>query len=274
MHSLIDIVRLSKQYVNGGRPDFEVEEWIAFCLKLKRFDLYIQYDRPLEKSELFLIREGLKSLKFGTPLAYITHTVHFWKSDFYCNSDVLIPRPETELLVEHALRLIRECKYSSVADVCTGSGCIGLSLKREMPLLRVCLCDLSFAALEIARKNALSDDVVLRQGDLLEPLLLGEVDLVVANPPYLSIDEWNRMDASVRNFEPSVALVGGVSGVEPYERLVLQAVDKRVKALVVEIGDTQKDQVLSIFKKGGAASVDCFKDFLGKDRVITAHFFD
>lgn len=272
MRSLLEVVRLSKQYVNGARPDFEVEEWIASTLQLKRFDLYVQYDRPMEESELSSIKEGLRSLKSGMPLAYLLKKVYFWKSDFFVSPDVLIPRPETELLVEHSLRLIRTHGVTSVADICTGSGCIGLSIKKEIPSLTVCLVDIVPEALDVARKNATDCTVKLLRGDLLAPLSYGEAELVVCNPPYLSKSEYDVLDPSVRDFEPREAFIGGSSGLEMYERLVSESVQKGVRFLVLEIGATQNEAVTALCLKSGAINVELYCDLSGKDRVVIAQF--
>lgn len=277
MYTLIEIVQRSKQYVKEGhgRPDFEVEEWIATCLHMKRFDLYLHHDRPMEQEELNRIKKGLPHLRKGEPLAYLLGRVSFWKDTFTLTPGVLIPRPETESIVERSLRLIRMNAFSSMADVCTGSGCIGLSVKGEMPSLKVILLDLYETPIRVARENAhrLQREVDIRQGNLLEPLCENEVDLVVANPPYLSRKEWETLDSSVRDFEPKEALIGGTHGTEFYETLIEQSVNKGVKVLVAEIGETQAHIVCDLFKQKGALFVEVFQDLFHRDRGIEAHFF-
>jgi release factor glutamine methyltransferase len=276
MYSLIEIVKRSKQYVREGkgRPDFEVEEWIASCLHMKRLDIFLNHDRLMEESELELIKKGLSPLRQGEPLAYLLNKAHFWNDSFYISKGVLIPRPETESIVERALKVIKEHSFSSMADVCTGTGCIGLSLKKEIPSLRVCLIDLHEIPFQVARKNALDKEleVDVRKGDLLEPLHYQEVELIVSNPPYLSLQEWKRMDSSVRQFEPKEALIGGIQGIEIYEKLIHQSLQKGAKAMIVEIGNSQAEAVSSLFKKAGATSILVFKDLFQQDRGIEAHF--
>lgn len=273
MRPLLEVLSLSKKYVNGSRPDFEVEEWIASVLNLKRFDLFVQYDRPLEEAELERIREGLRSLKAGLPLAYLTGRAYFWKREFVVTSDVLLPRPETELLVEHSLQMIRRYALSSIADVCTGSGCVGISIKREIPSLHMILSDISEKALEIARINSVHEDLEIRQGDLLAPYRQNEIELVVANPPYLSSNEYEQLDSSVRNFEPSIALLGGKSGLELYERLLLESKTKKVRFLILEIGASQKDRILQIAETVGVLSCEVYQDYSGKDRNAIVQFY-
>lgn len=272
MRTLIEVVQLSKSYVGQARPSVEVEEWIAHCLGMIRFDLYINHDIPVEERELKSIRSGLRLLREGRPLAYITGKAPFWKNEFFVNASVLIPRPETEILVEKAIEYCKSEKTTSVVDVCTGTGCVGISLKRELPALSVMLFDLSPCALEVARKNGEGLDLVYRQGDLLEPLASNEVDLVVANPPYLSVEEWEKADLSVRGYEPKQALVGGVRGDELYARLFGEAKQKKVRALFVEIGASQGEVVQQLAFQAGAREVRLFLDLSQKPRVVFVRF--
>lgn len=276
MYTLIEIVQRSKQYVRegNGRPDFEVEEWIATCLHMKRFDLYLHHDRPMEEEELIHIKKGLPLLRKGEPLAYLLGQVFFWKDTFAIERGVLIPRPETESIVERSIHIIRTHGFSSMADVCTGSGCIGLSVKREIPPLNVLLLDLYEAPLQVARENArrLQREVDIRKGSLLEPLRENEAEFIIANPPYLSRKEWEHLDPSVRDFEPKEALVGGPHGTEFYEKLIEQALEKGVRAMVVEIGETQGALLSALFKQKGAISVEVFRDLFHRERGIEAHF--
>ena len=275
MRSVMEVLQLSKKYVKEGaqgRPDFEVEEWVASCLHCKRFDLYIRHDCPVEEDELSCIKEGLRPLKQGLPLAYLLQSAPFWKDSFFVRREVLIPRPESELVVERACALVRTYGFSTLADICTGTGCIGLSIKREMPSLEVILSDLYEEPIECAKKNSvrLQLPVDIRQGDLLDTISTREVEVVVCNPPYLSLQEYDILDHSVRDFEPRVALLGGNSGVEMYERLVTQAVHRGVKAMIMEIGASQHKQVHEIFMRHKASSISSFRDLSGNWRVVEA----
>lgn len=274
--TLIEVVQRSKQYVRAGngRPDREVEEWVAFCLNMRRFDLYISHDQPMEERELQKIKEGLIALRRGEPLAYLIQEAPFWKDMFYVTKGVLIPRPETESIVERALEMIRAHSFSKVVDVCTGTGCIGLSIKREIPTLCMTLVDLYEEPLRVARKNASKLDLAVRfcRGNLLEPIAYQEAEFLIANPPYLSQEEWNTLSPSVRQFEPKEALLGGKTGIELYEQLIKQAVDKGVKAVLFEIAPSQGSAVSSLLQKAGAVSIDLFCDLFGRQRGICADF--
>jgi release factor glutamine methyltransferase len=273
MKTIGQIVRLSVEYVQkkGGRPRHEVEEWIARCLGLKRLDLYLQFDRPIEDRELDAIRAGIGRLCAGEPLAYIIGTAPFFGLEFEVSPDVLIPRPETETLVTVAKQfLASHDNPGTIVDVCTGSGCIGLTLKTLFPQWHVVLSDISEKALRVAQKNVqkMGLDVEILEGDLLTPFSGRTADLIVANPPYLSSAEWLSLDPSVASFEPKVAFVGGSSGIELYQELFAQVPAHLVsKGLcVVEIGALQGTAVLSLAQP--FSSPFLVQDLGGRDRVV------
>lgn len=273
MKTLGEILRLSVEHVykKGGRPRREVEEWIAHALGLKRLDLYLMFDRPLEETELVSIRQGIVRLAAGEPLAYILGLAPFYGRDFIVTPDVLIPRPETEVLVS-ATKDYLTCQSipGTLVDVCTGSGCIGLTLKALFPSWHVVLSDISEKALEVAKQNALRHqlDVEFVHGDLLKPFLGRVVQCVVCNPPYLSSSEWKDLDRSVAAFEPRVALEAGSTGIEKYCQLFseIRPLLASKGFLAVEIGATQGQAVLSLAQSLGTPSL--VKDLAGHDRVV------
>jgi release factor glutamine methyltransferase len=268
-----EIVRLSIDYVQKkrGRPRHEVEEWIAHTLGLQRLDLYLLFDRPVEDDELVAIRSGIVRLGAGEPLAYIIGVAHLYGLAFEVSPDVLIPRPETETLITVAKEfLASQEKPGTIVDVCTGSGCIGLTLKTLFPEWNVVLSDISEKALAIAQKNAqrLNLDVEIIHGNLLEPFSGRKAEVIVSNPPYLSSSEWRSLDPSVAAFEPKLALVAGSTGTELYQELFkmipLHLVSKGLCA--VEIGASQKQAVLRLAEP----FYDPFlvQDLAGRDRVV------
>ncbi len=294
MKTVGEIVRLSVDYVRKkqGRPRREVEEWIAHCLGLRRLDLYLMFDRPVEDAELAAIRSGMARLGAGEPLAYLMGTTFFYGLEFEVSPDVLIPRVDTEILVD----VVRSCIASreqpgTIFDVCTGSGCIGLALKTLFPRWHVVLSDSSEQALVIAKNNArrLGVDVELLHGDLLEPFSGRSAEIIVANPPYLSSAEWFALDRSVQSYEPRGALEAGPNGIELYQRL-FGDVPKYLCAnglCAVEIGASQGAEVLAMassFATGDPlvwegcvppaagvvphSKVRLYQDFAGRDRVV------
>ena len=210
------------------------------------------------------------------PLQHLTGHQAFWKHDFIVTPDVLIPRPETELLVETALELIRGRAAPLVVDVGTGSGCIALSLAAERPDARVHAIDLSPPALLVARGNAsrlhLGSRVAFHEGDLLEPVrpLTGTIDLVVSNPPYVSAEEWTALEPEVRDHDPRLALVPP-EGVRPlYDRLIESAagVLRPGGCVLVEIGADDGGRTAAALARAGFEGVETRRDLQGIARVV------
>jgi release factor glutamine methyltransferase len=191
--------------------------------------------------------------------------------EFEVSPDVLIPRPETETLITVAKAYLASHKeVGTIIDVCTGSGCIGLTLKTLFPEWHVVLTDISEKALSIARKNAqrLNLDVEILQGDLLEPLSGRKVECIVANPPYLSTSEWMGLEPSVKGYEPALALQAGAVGTELYQRLFTMLPDYCASRsfCAVEIGVAQGPAVLGLAKPFEAPFLT--QDLAGRDRVV------
>jgi release factor glutamine methyltransferase len=273
MKTIRDVVALSVEYVlsKGGRPRREVEEWIAHILGMRRLDVYLQFDRPLEDKELNAIRPGIGRLASGEPLAYVQGFSHFYDCEFIVTPAVLIPRPETELVVEAVKGVLSSRPRGTIVDVGTGSGCIGLTLKRLFPGWHVIVSDISEEALRVTRANAerLAVEVEVVQGDLLEPFIGKQLDCVVANPPYLSSREFVALDPSVAAFEPRQALEAGPLGTECYQRLFAQLENCLAPhgCGAVEIGSTQGEAVMAMARSVGDAAL--VKDFAGFDRIVT-----
>ena len=217
------------------------------------------------------------------PVAYITGTQEFWSLDFVVTPDVLIPRPDTERLVEVALlcaATIPAGKPLWIADLCTGSGAVAISLASELPSAQVCAMDISPAALAIARGNAEAHQVAARMqfftGDLFEALAPGAAvrfDLVVSNPPYVRRAEIVALAPEVSRWEPRVALDGGVDGLDFYRRIAAAAPDylSEQGVLALEIGADMAGKVSAICADTGRyRKIEIFQDYAGRDRVILA----
>lgn len=247
---------------------------MSYALKVKRIDLYLQFDRFVEESELVLMEEWVKLLSQGHPLEYIIGEIEFFGCRIQVDPRVLIPRQETEILVDLISRKLNALvvKQLQLCDLCTGSGCIGISLKKKFPELTVLLSDLSKEALAVARKNAQRNhvDVEMVQGDLLDSLVGKEMDVVVCNPPYVSTSEYFSLDASVRDFEPKMALIGGEQGIEFYERLEkgLPFLLRSGAQVFLEIGATQGGKVKKIFSQPHWNKRELICDWSGKERFF------
>lgn len=238
--------------------------WLT-CAILK---IGIEYaDRPLKIPYGWLLR--LKKMKqrveFGEPIAYVLSCKEFYGRDFYVDNNVLIPRMDTELVVEQALKRVGQ--NGKVLDLCCGSGAIGITIAAEKGA-RVTMADISPVALKIAKYNAkkYKTKVKMVQSDMFEHIA-GKYDLIVCNPPYIATDVIDTLDNSVKNFEPRLALDGGNDGLRFY-RIIADNVNKHLKnsgVLVMEIGYDQADSIRQIFD--GEFQVDVLKDYGGNDRI-------
>jgi release factor glutamine methyltransferase len=224
--------------------------WIVeHVLRLPVHHVLTKRDHVLSVTELMATR-GLLERRVGRePLQYILGTQEFCGLEFHVNPAVLIPRPETELLVEYVAQRTSAERQATIVDVCTGSGCIAVTIARLRPRAKVIATDLSNPSLAVARQNATRHEVCERitwlEGDLLRPLaekgLEGRIDVIVSNPPYIAEDDWATLQPEVRLFEPRGALVAGPQGTELHERLLREA-DRYLSpsgALIMEIGAGQ-----------------------------------
>ncbi|RPH71063.1 MAG: peptide chain release factor N(5)-glutamine methyltransferase [Myxococcaceae bacterium] len=254
-------------------PRLTAEVLLAHVLRTSRVRLYTDLDRPLEAAELAAYR-GLIALRAtGEPTHYLTGTREFYGRPFTVDARVLVPRPETELLVEAVLQAIPRDTDVRLLDLCTGSGCVGITLALERPRARVLATDLSPGAAEVARANAttlgVADRFEVRVGDLFAPVE-GEApfDAVVANPPYVPRGEFPTLPAEVRR-EPAQALDGGPDGLEVVRRIAAAAPRWLLPGglLALEIGDRQGPAVHSLLEAAGYASVHIERDLARHDRL-------
>jgi len=229
---------------------------VEHALHLSAHQMIAGHDRVLSHAELSIVRELIKRRVGREPLQYILGTQDFCGEEYEVNPSVLIPRPETELLVEYVAQRIPLERQATIVDVCTGSGCIAVTIARLRPRARVIATDLSKPSLEVARKNAARqvgcERISWLEGDLLGPLakqgLEGRIDVIVSNPPYIAEADWMLLQPEIRLFEPRGALVAGPQGTELHERL-LQEAGRYLSpggALIMEIGAGQARAVRQI----------------------------
>lgn len=270
MKTLSEVLQISTQFLQDrkiDRPKRLVEDLLAHILRCKRINIYMQFDRPIVESELIVLRESLKRLAKHEPLEYIIGELEFFGCLIKTDARALIPRPETEILVDMIAKRMQGQK--SLWDICTGSGCIGIALKKKFPDMAVALSDLSPEALSLAKENAEKNgvEIELCQGDLLAPFAGRTTDLIVCNPPYITPKEFLTLDSSVRDFEPKMALVGGT---DFYERLSLESPNylNPKGQLVLEIGFSQGKEIFEIFSSPIWVRRELIQDFSGKDRFF------
>ncbi len=256
----------------GSRsPRLDAELLLSYSLGFKsRVELYTNFDRPLTEEEVENYRKLIVRRAKGEPVAYITGRKEFFGFSFKVERGVLIPRPETELLVEVVYERIKDKEGLKIVDVGTGSGCIAISLckltKNKHEIIGV---DISEKALKVAKENAknLSCPVKFKKSDLLKGIN-EKVDVVVSNPPYISFDD-KRVDREVVKFEPAVALFAGKTGFEVIERLIKEAREKLKPGglIALEFGEGQGERVKELLEERGFKGVKIFKDLSGIDRV-------
>ena len=271
MHNVRKVIQLSSDYLEKrgiSNPRRQAEELLAALLKKKRIELYFDYDAPLEERELETFREWIKRRGEKEPIGYILGEVPFLNLKLKVSRKVLIPRQESEILAAYILKRLpgRELK---IWDLCTGSGCLGLSIKAARPESSVSLSDLSLEALEIARFNAAQNqlDVEIFQGDLLEPFSGKRTDVLICNPPYVESKAYETLEDEVRLYEPKLALVGGESF---YRRLHQELPDflNPGAQIFFEIGEKQKEALDRLFSEPHWKAKHFEPDWAGLDRFF------
>lgn len=276
--TLRKVVRWSEgDFAARGMPSarLDAELLCAHALGIDRVRLYMDLDRPLSATELAAVRELVQRRRKREPVAYILGRREFWGRRFEVGPSVLVPRPETESLIEHALTLLPNDREARVLDLCTGSGCIAITLALERAQVRVLASDLSSAALEVARRNTetlgASARVELRDGDLFGAVHADErFDVVTANPPYLSERDLSECAPDVREHEPRVALVAGPAGDELLARIAAGVSAHLVPGgyVLSEIGAGQGARARALFEAAGLEDVTLVPDLAGIERVV------
>jgi len=258
-----------------GSPRMNAEVLLMFVLGVNRAYLYAHPERELTPEEENRYDEALAQRATGMPSQYITGHQEFWGLDFVVSPAVLIPRPETEHLVETVLEVAREVPQPKIVDVGTGSGCVALALAHELKTADVYALDVSSEALEIAHANAarlqLDHRVRFLQSNVLSAVTdTHDFDFVVSNPPYVGYGEADKVQKSVRDFEPRVAVFAGEQGLDVIGPLVQQAhtVLKRRGWLALEIGYSMRDAVLNLLDQTTWNDVRVVPDLQGIPRVV------
>ncbi len=245
-----------------------------FVLGCDRAYLYAHPERDLSSEEDSHYDRALAERARGVPTQYITGHQEFWGMDFIVSPAVLIPRPETEHVIEAALALAASMDSPRIVDVGTGSGCIALALAKELPSAEIHATDISGEALEVARANAarhqLTSQIHFHRADLLHGLAHGAFDLVVSNPPYVGDTEEDKVQLEVRQFEPRQAVFAGPNGVEIIERLVPEALASLKPGgwVILEISETIAKEVRGLL--AGWEEVEITADLQGLPRVACA----
>ncbi len=258
----------------------DAELLLGEALGLDRIKLIVQAERPLAEDELTRYRSLIKRRRSFEPIAYILGRREFFALPLLVDRRVLIPRPDTEVLVETALNGTRERHlYGRLLDLCTGSGCVAIAFAKDRPTWRVTAVDLSPEAATVARENVRRAGVVhnvgVVEGDLFAPLAEGaKFELITANPPYIPSGDIAGLDADVRDFEPRLALDGGADGLEITRRLVAESTHYLTPGglLALEGGFDQAPAVSALLEANGFVEVTRTKDLAGIERVVSGRW--
>lgn len=256
-------------------PQLDAEVLLSRVLGRSRASLIAHEYEDVTESQEQMYRQWIRRRANGVPIAYIVGFKEWYGLQIEVSPAALIPRPETELLLEHAIILARQQEAMSVVDIGTGSGALAVGMALAVPRVRVVATDVSSAALEVARhnvrQNGVDGRVSLLLGDMLEPIDM-EPEVIIANLPYLSDDMWAEVGANVK-FEPEEALCAGPTGLEKYETLLQQIANRAWQpSMALEIDSDQSGSMKSLishFLPG--MSVDVRQDYAGLDRIVTVY---
>lgn len=267
-----------KQALNLARQNLDsIDAKVLLKFILKKDNTYIiaNANKEMSRDEENELQESIKKIKDGFPLQYITHNQEFMGINFEVNQNVLIPQPDTEILVENTIRLVLgneslenqedSKKTMQILDLCTGSGAIAVSLKKYLPDVKIFASDISEKALEVAKKNAKNNNVEIEfiKSDMFENIH-EKFDIIVSNPPYIKSEEIEKLSKEVQN-EPKLALDGGKDGLKFY-KIISREIKNYLKengTLLMEIGYDEANEVMKLFENS-----TCIKDYANNDRVI------
>lgn len=280
MLTVLEAIKLSDEYLQKYRiesPRLNAELLLAEILNCKRLDLYLLYDRPLSESELGAYREFLKRRSKREPLQYITGHVEFYGLKFSVNRSVLIPRPETELLVESVINCLKENKEIRILDIGVGSGNIPISILKHKSNTNAVGIDVNENVLALAELNAKQNCVEgrlkLLKHDILKDStsILGKYQIIISNPPYISKQDFEQLEPELKVYEPSSALTDYADGYSFYKKIISVSKDLLTAGgkLFFELGKDQHQKVKEFMVAAGFINIKITKDYSQIDRIIS-----
>ena len=264
---------LNNKFIQNSQLDSEI--LMAETINKDRSYIILNSEIVLNKDDLRNFYELIQKRSLGYPVAYLTNKKFFWNSEFFVTNDTLIPRPDTELLVKNVLRLTKQKNNISILDIGIGSGCILLSIMRERKNFYGTGIDISKKCLNISKINAIKLKITSRlklyKTDV-DKFNLGKYDLVVSNPPYIKRCKFKYLEKDVAEFEPKLALDGGLDGLSEIRKVIKKASEliKKNGKFVLEIGFDQKNKVINLLKKEGFYINSTQKDLGNNDRCIVS----
>ena len=275
--TIIDLINWGEDYFNKNQfesPKQEIEWLLCDLLNYKRVDLYVNFEEIVSPGKLAQLKKWIKKRLNRMPLQYITGNTEFYGNKFFLNKDVLIPRPETERLVDISLQCIEKINDPNILEVGTGSGCISISLALKREDAHILSLDISDNALIKARENAdyhKTENVRFTKVDILNELPDGKFDIIISNPPYISYDEMQDIMIDVKDFEPELALTDYKDGLLFYARLsdIGPSLIKKGGWMLLEVGiNDHPNKVMSLFESKGYKNIDLLTDYNNNKRVL------
>ena len=254
-------------------PLLDAEILMGKTINKDRNYILLNHNNPINKNDLNNFYKLIQQRSLGSPIAYLTKKKSFWNSEFFISKDILIPRPDTELIIENILRLTKQKSKLNILDIGVGSGCIIVTILKERENFRGTGIDLSKKCLIISKKNAIAHKVSSRlklyKSDV-DKFNLGKYDLIVSNPPYIKTFKLKYLEKDVAKFEPRLALDGGLDGLSEIRKVIKKSSEliKKNGKFVLEIGFDQKNKVISLLKKEGFYINSINKDLANNDRCI------
>lgn len=261
---------------NVESPKLKARLLLQYVLDKPRQYIIVYDNKEIDKQQQWQYFVNIEKLTKGIPLQHITHRQEFMKMDFFVDENVLIPRPDTEILVEEVIKIAQKYNSPRILDLCTGSGAIAVSLAKYIENSQITAVDISTKAISVAKLNAKNNNVenqiTFVESDLFKQLPKEKYDIIVSNPPYIKKEIIKSLDKEVQN-EPKIALDGGYDGLDFYRKIINNADEflKFTGYVCLEIGYDQKDDVLELFEsKGKYVDATCKKDLFDNDRVVIA----
>ncbi len=280
MLTVLDSIKLSEEYLQKKEieaPRINAELLLADILSCKRLDLYLKFDQPLKQNEIQKYREYISRRGKGEPLQYIIEKVEFYGMNLRVNSSVLIPRPETEILVETIIEENKDNANLNILDIGCGSGNISIALAKNLNNAKIFAIDISEEALLLAKENAKELDVLdliqFFRGDIFHNNLKeisSNFDLIVSNPPYVSKQDFKNLQTEIKEYEPDIAVTDFADGLKYYRKISEIGSDllKHGGKIYFEIAMGQSEDVKNILKKNNFKNILSKKDYSGVERII------
>ena len=274
---IIDVINWGVDYFGNKsleNPRLEIEIFLQDILDCKKIDLYVNFENEVSAPDLNTLKGYIKRRLENEPSQYIVGKSNFYGRNFYVDNNVLIPRPETEILINASIEFLSMKDNPEIIDIGTGSGCIGITLAKEIPSSNVIAIDFSEKALAVAEENAKNigiKNIDFVKSDFLKQSINLRADLLVSNPPYIPKEDISNLMSDVKEYEPREALTDNLDGLEFY-RVFSKKFDQMIKidgALIVEVGkDKHPLKAKKIFEKSGPVNVEMINDYNGDIRVL------